>query len=152
MKRGALFLVVAVVTIAMAGWALANGSPESTTLSGAEEVHPTTGALNAGDPDGSGTAGLRLNQGQGRVCFDLRWTNVSPVQMAHIHKAPAGSNGGVVVTLLGSPSSSTTGESGCVTGLAKSLVKDIRQNSSDYYVNVHTSEFPGGAIRGQLGD
>jgi len=145
MKRTVLFVSVGVLTIAMASLAGANGSPESTTLAGAEEV-------GAGDTDGTGTADLRLNQGQGRVCFDLTWANISAVTGGHIHKAPAGSNGGIVVDLLGGPNSSTTGADGCVTGVAKSLVKDIRKNSSDYYVNVHSSEFPGGAIRGQLGD
>ena len=145
MKRGVLLFVVGAVTLASAGWAMANGSPESTTLSGAEEA-------GGGDPDGTGSAALRLNQGQGRVCFDLTWANISSVSGGHIHKAPAGSSGGVVVDLLGGPNASTTGASGCVTGVAKALVKDIRNNSSDYYVNVHSSEFPGGAIRGQLGD
>jgi hypothetical protein len=145
MKRTVLFLMVGALTIALASLAFANGSPESTTLSGAEEV-------GGGDTDGTGTADLRLNQGQGRVCFDLTWANISSVTGGHIHKAPAGSNGPIVVDLLGGPSTSTTGAGGCVTGVAKSLVKDIRKNSSSYYVNVHSSEFMGGAIRGQLGD
>ena len=151
MRRAVLFFVVGAVTVAFAGWALANGSPESTTLSGAEEVN-SAGTPNQGDPDGTGTADLRLNQGQGRVCFELTWANISSVVGGHIHKAPAGSNGSIVVDLLGGPNSSTTGATGCITGVAKSLVKDIRNNSSEYYVNIHSSEFQGGAIRGQLGD
>ncbi|MGH2753419.1 MAG: CHRD domain-containing protein [Actinomycetota bacterium] len=152
MRKAGIVLVATVTTIVFAGISMAGGSPESTTLTGAEEVHPTTGALNAGDPDGSGTADLRLNQGQGTVCFELTWQNLSAVVGGHIHKAPAGSNGGIVVDLLGGPNSSTTGASGCVEGVARSLVKDIRNNSDDYYVNVHTDQFPGGPIRGQLGD
>ena len=151
MKRGILLVVVGAATIAVASYALANGSPESTTLSGAEEIS-ATGTAGAGDPNGTGTADLRLNQGQGRVCFDLTWANISSVVGGHIHKARAGSNGPIVVDLLGGPNSSTTGASGCITGVEKALVKDIRQDSSEYYVNVHSSEFQGGAIRGQLGD
>ena len=37
----------------------------------------------------------------------------------------------------------------CATASAD-VVKDILQNPGNYYVNVHTSDFPAGAIRGQL--
>ncbi|MBS1786273.1 MAG: CHRD domain-containing protein [Acidobacteria bacterium] len=33
----------------------------------------------------------------------------------------------------------------------KSQINDIMKNPGNYYVNVHTAEFPNGAIRGQLG-
>jgi hypothetical protein len=39
--------------------------------------------------------------------------------------------------------------SGCVEA-DRGLIKDIRKNPAGYYVNVHTTEFPGGAIRDQL--
>jgi hypothetical protein len=38
---------------------------------------------------------------------------------------------------------------GCVSA-ARDLIKTIRMNPSNYYVNVHTTDFPDGAIRGQL--
>ena len=38
------------------------GRPLSTVMSGADEPGP-------GDPDGAGSASLRLNPGQGRICF-----------------------------------------------------------------------------------
>jgi hypothetical protein len=54
----------------------------------------------------------------------------------------------VVVTL--SPPNENGASSGCTTA-DRRLVKDIRNNPSGFYVNVHTVEYPGGAIRGQLG-
>ena len=33
----------------------------------------------------------------------------------------------------------------------RSFAKQLLQSPQDYYVNVHNAEFPGGAVRGQLG-
>ena len=120
--------------------AVAGGRPLSTTLTGAQEVPPA-------DPDGSGTASFTLNQGQGQICFTLTASNLAPTTAAHIHEASAGQNGPVVVTLT--PPGPDGSSSGCVAAPAE-VIKAIRQNPSDYYVNIHTTEFPGGAIRGQL--
>ncbi len=38
---------------------------------------------------------------------------------------------------------------GCVSASAD-VIAAIRANPSNYYVNVHTTDFPDGAIRGQL--
>jgi hypothetical protein len=38
----------------------------------------------------------------------------------------------------------------CVRGLGERFIKKIAHNSSSYYVDVHNSEFPDGALRGQL--
>ena len=40
---------------------------------------------------------------------------------------------------------------GCV-GVEHDLLKAIRKDPEQYYVNVHTGEFPEGAVRGQLED
>jgi hypothetical protein len=125
-----------------AGPGVAKGRPLSTTMSGAEE------APGPGDPDGAGSATIRLNSGQGEVCFDLTASNIAPATAAHIHEAPAGVPGPIVVPLSPPTSGSS---SGCVSA-DRELIKDIRQNPSEYYVNVHNAEFPAGAIRGQLGD
>ena len=116
------------------------GRPLSTTMSGAEEVP------GPGDPDGSGTATLTFNHGQGEVCFALAVSNIAAATAAHIHEAPAGVAGGIVVGLTPPTSGSSAG---CVTA-NQELIKDIIQNPSEYYVNVHNAGFPAGAIRGQL--
>ena len=116
-------------------------------MTGAEE------APGPGDPDATGQADFRLNQGQERVCFDLSWENIDgTVVAAHIHEAPVGVPGDIVVPLFAGMFAGTDSVSDCVDA-ERSLVKDIRKDPSAYYVNVHsTPGFEAGAIRGQLGD
>ncbi|MGH2538868.1 MAG: CHRD domain-containing protein [Candidatus Promineifilaceae bacterium] len=120
------------------------GRPLNASLTGAAEVP------GPGDPDGSGTAAISLNQGQGEVCFTIQVADITlPAAAAHIHVGPAGVAGPVVVTL--SPPDADGFSSGCVSDVDAELIKAIRQNPEQYYVNVHTSDFPAGAVRGQLG-
>jgi|GEM_PF-1542741 len=116
------------------------GRPLMATLSGAQEVP------GPGDPDGTGTAKIYLNQGQGTISFELTVSNIAPATMAHIHRGVAGVSGPVVVDLV-APSS---GFSSGTVSVSEALIKEIRQNPSAFYVNVHNAEFRPGAVRGQL--
>lgn len=100
-----------------------------------------------GDPDGFGRARVRVNPESGKLCVDMRVRNIMPATAAHIHEAPAGSAGPVVVTL---PTPNASGfASGCVSVDSDELM-EIKNNPSDYYVNVHNTDYPNGAVRGQL--
>jgi hypothetical protein len=150
MRRRVLFLAATlgmVAMLAVAAPAYGQGRPFATTLTGAAEVP------GPGDPDASGTAFITLNQGQGEVCFELSWTGIDgTVTAAHIHVGPAGVAGPVVVPLFVDVALSGTGSaSGCVSGVSKELIKAIRQDPGGYYVNIHSTVFPAGAVRGQLG-
>ena len=116
-----------------------SGRKLSTVLTGAAEV-------GGGDPDGTGKATLRVNPGTGQICYTITVANLDPVTAAHIHHAPAGVNGPVVVPLTPPTSGSVTD---CTTA-DPALARDIVTNPENYYVNVHTTVFPGGAVRGQL--
>jgi hypothetical protein len=140
------------LAIGVAGPALADrigggdqgGRPFQTALNGANE------APGPGDPDGTGTALITLNQGQGTVCFELSVENITlPATAAHIHIAPAGAPGPIVVPLAAPGEDGTS--SGCIEGVDQDLIKAIRQNPAAYYVNVHTLPlYAAGAVRGQL--
>ena len=116
-------------------------------LLGANEVPPA-------DPDGSGRAFVTARGAT--VCFEVRWTGIAPVVASHIHAGVRGANGPVVVPFFGDPTGppvfppEVSGADGCVRGLDRGLVRAIRQHPSRYYVNLHTTEYRAGAIRGQL--
>jgi hypothetical protein len=127
-------------TVVFAGGAMAGGRPLSATLVGANE-RPILG-----DPDGSGWFAATFNPGTGQVCYAYEVTGVEPLAAAHIHLAPAGSPGPVVIPL---EPTSPTGGSGCVTA-DRDLILAIIHSPSAYYFNVHNATYPGGALRGQL--
>lgn len=124
------------------------GRPLVANMDAEQEVPPA-------ESDGTGTARVWLNQGQGEVCFFVEWEDLTgPVIGAHIHIGPAGVNGPIVVPFQGFPAGPdfdpTDGPIEVCVEADKDLIKDIRQNPQGYYVNLHTEDFPGGEIRGQL--
>ncbi len=133
----AVTAIVALTIVAVGG---AGGAPQSTTLTGAAEVP------GPGDPDGSGTASLRLNPGQKEICYELTVADIAPATAAHIHIGGPTVAGPVVVGLM----PPTSGSSSACASVDRDLVLDILKNPAGFYVNVHNSAFPAGAVRGQL--
>jgi hypothetical protein len=150
-RRLVLVLVLAaVVALALAGTASAaklegadhGGRSLSTTLTGAAEVP------GPGDPDGSGTATITVNPGRGVICYELSVEDITlPAVGAHIHVGSADEAGDVVVGLM--PPDESGFSSGCAE-VSRELALAIIQDPENYYVNVHTSDFTAGAVRGQL--
>jgi hypothetical protein len=101
----------------------------------------------AGDPVATGTAAVRLRAGQGQLCYQLAATNLPAAVAAHVHSGAAGASGNVVVPLK---TPNAAGKSSGCAAASRTLVAAILAAPASYYVNVHTGEFPAGAIRGQL--
>lgn len=105
-------------------------------LSGANEVPG-----GSGDPDGTGTATLTIDDVALTISWSIVVANIDTVTLDHIHTGAAGVNGGVIVdfggVLVGGP-------------IADPDLAAVLANPTGHYVNVHTNTFPSGAIRGQV--
>jgi len=147
-RVGFLSALATMLMVVSLGWSTTIAAPPA--KAGRTIVVQMTGANERpgpGDPDGTGTATFYLNPGQGTICYTLEVANIAAPTAAHIHRAPTTSPGPVVVPLT-APTSGTS--SGCAT-VERDLILDILLHPADFYVNVHNADYPGGAIRGQLG-
>ena len=130
--------VIAPVVLALAAPAAAEDGHVilTATLTGAEEP-------GGGSPTGS--AEFKAEVEDGAFCYTLIQKGLKPT-MAHIHSGAAGSSGDVVL-----PLEITTPDDGdrCAALTADQLTA-ILAAPQNFYVNIHTAEFPKGAIRGQL--
>jgi hypothetical protein len=112
------------------------------SLSGANEVpRPGDTAMS-----GSGTVTLSANEGTACPSLNISVPANQEISAAHIHRGAQGANGPIVVPFEVDPKSV---KSDCVTE-DKNLIREIMDNPSGFYVNVHTRRFPDGATRGQL--
>jgi hypothetical protein len=103
---------------------------------------------NAGDPDAVGRAVITINDAANQLCVAVQFSNVDlPATGYHIHLAPAGSAGPVVVPFA-APTSAQNYQ--CVTVENEALLDNIAANPGQYYINIHNALYPGGALRGQL--
>lgn len=120
------------------------------TLTGNQEVTPTCSPPSVcGDPDAVARMILIVIPARDTVCYLTKWTGIDgTVTAAHIHEAPVGVAGPVVVTLFTGTFGSSDRTRGCVS--ANGLAAEIVANPSAYYVNIHSTVYPAGAVRGQL--
>ena len=158
-----LFGNLTVTSVALAVGVLACGDDNpvnpatsfTATLSGGNEVPAVTTAA-------TGTATFTINGAQ--IEYTVNVTGIENALQAHIHTGREGQNGPVRLNLCGTPDPApsppcTSGTGVLVTGTSGTTVGDppitfdelveaIRSDSA--YTNVHTTQNPGGEIRGQL--
>ncbi|MEC3981168.1 CHRD domain-containing protein [Amycolatopsis sp. H20-H5] len=117
-------------------------------LTGRAEI-PVAGGPAVGDPDGHATEVVRIQGNQ--VSFAIKWKNIGAPTAAHIHDGKAGVNGAVKVPFFGGVlPEGVNGAVGHVSVGDPALLKTFTDGSGAFYANLHTAEFPGGAVRGQF--
>src|SRR5688572_14688382 len=103
-------------------------------LSGGHEVG-ADGRAAAGDPDGYGTASV-LVVGDNRICISALVNRIDRPTGAHIHEAPAGRNGPIVVPFTppaaGNPGTATA----CVSGVSAAVLERLHDTPTRFYVNI----------------
>jgi hypothetical protein len=111
-------------------------------MTGAQEV-----PANSGDPNGSGVALFDLKPQMGRVCYVIWVHDIDgAVTGAHIHVGRSGHEGPVVVDLMPPIHGASVGCS----RIGRRLAFQLWFDSTRFYVNIHSTAYPDGAIRGQL--
>ena len=112
------------------------GADITATLTGAQEVPPVTTSA-------TGTAMITIS-GDRAVSGTLTTTGIDAVA-AHIHEAPSGKNGGVIVPFVKS------GDKWTIPAGAKLTEPQFKAfQDGNLYVNVHSAAHKDGEIRGQL--
>ena len=120
------------------------------TLNGANEVAPTVG-----DPDGSATGTISLDDVTGNISFAITYLNLETLSDFHIHgpTGPAGVNQpvwigfGTTTTVPGTLTRTLT-----LPAIDLPKITQVLANPSNFYLNIHTTPtHAGGAVRGQLG-
>jgi hypothetical protein len=118
-------------------------------LNGRNEVPGAPGTPAVGDKDGQAVEILRIKGNQ--ISFAYRWNGIAAPTAGHIHLGASGANGAVKVPFFGAAlPGSVNAVVGSVTVDDKALLDSIKTNPGGFYTNLHTAEFPGGAVRGQL--
>lgn len=136
------------IALALSGAACNEGDDEggsfSLELTGDAEV--CDGDTCGGD--GTGTAEVTINSDQNEVCYEIVLEEVQDVTAAHIHAAPEGEAGEVVIDL--EYAGDDAGAEECVDGIDESVLEDVSEEPERHYLNVHSEEYPDGAVRAQL--
>ena len=115
------------------------------------------------EPNGASTSDSKghaqvvvLADGTMEFTFTINNKSSETYTRAHIHKAPAGVNGPILWDFLeaGVPVASVSDQPSQLRGVARpraaAVLSDLLAHPDQYYVNVHSTVFPGGAMRGQL--
>lgn len=141
-----IILTLAATVLAIGVLPLAQASTSITKLvvsaNGANEK-PNNGAKT-----GSASGTFTLNITKNTICFtNMKTKGLVHVIGAHIHLGASGIHGSIFITF--DISNFNRVRQTCMK-VAHPVLVDVAKHPGDYYFNVHTKDFPGGAVRGQL--
>ena len=141
---GASIATAALLVLSTAGPALADEVTLTGSGSGAQEVP------GPGEGDATVEGDVTIDTDTGTISYTVTVDgNDEDVAAAHIHKAPKGKAGDVVVPL---DAAAINAGSKATTKVNADLAQAIAESPEDYYLNVHSKSFPAGFARAQLED
>lgn len=136
-----MILVLAFVSLAATA---ALGQTLGAVLTGSQEVPPVS-------TPGFGNSTVTFDATRQNITVTITVANLgSAINNFHIHENVAGANGPVVVNLIGLGGTFTNGTMTGTFPIDAAVADRMLKSPSNFYVNVHTTQFPGGAVRGQL--
>jgi CHRD domain len=146
MRRSVMAVLVGLFAVLALAAGSAGANSPAIPLNAEQE---TTGSTSTG----SGFFSYTIEGDQLCYTLEVRDLTMAPFA-AHIHIGPRNVAGPIVVGLLTPPAATST-VSECITAveggnLTPAELAAIAADPRNYYVNVHTSNWPGGEVRGQL--
>jgi hypothetical protein len=137
-------IIIIALTILSLTTSVAFGQTLGAVLTASQEVPATT-------TPGFGNSTVTFDSDRTHITVTITVANLgSPINNFHIHKGAAGVAGPVVINLIGLGGTFTNGTMTGTFPVDTTTAQEMVQNPANFYVNVHTVQFPGGAIRGQL--
>jgi hypothetical protein len=117
-------------------------------LSGKNEV-PANDGKKVGDQDGKAIEVIRIKGNT--VSFAVTYKGIGAPVASHIHAGAEGANGAVKVPFFATALPDTvSAATGTVTVDDPAVLDGLKNNPEQFYANLHTAEFNGGAVRGQF--
>ena len=139
-------LAVAGFTLLLVMWAVPAHADRrfQATLTGAQQVPAVASTA-------TGTGTVLLNTAETQITVNMSFTGLtSNANAAHIHgAAAAGSNAGVLFDFSGVTPAATSGSIPQQT-FAITPAQVVQLKAGQFYFNIHTANFGGGEIRGQI--
>lgn len=165
--RIALVLPLAAVVLAGTGTAVAATNSASADRAGSGKrgafvLELSGDAVPGGrDEEADGVARLKFDPKRETLCLATAWKDLAgSVTAMHLHKGVAGKTGDHHIEILddehlagGNNMFGTCVQvQGHMGHTGRELIEAVLDDPEGYYLNVHSTKYPKGALRGQLGD
>jgi hypothetical protein len=132
-----LLVFIAALSFVLAAQQKQNSRPLTARLSGVSQI--------AGDADGSGTAKILLNAAQSQLCYEVVVNNIATPSNITIFSNATSKLASFAIASESAKSPMTQ----CAV-VEREKLMDIARNPASYFVSVQNTEYPNGALRGQL--
>jgi len=141
MRRIPIIIALSILSLTTAS---AFGQTLGAVLTASQETPPTT-------TPGFGNATVTFDATRSNITVTITVANLgAAINNFHIHEGAAGVAGPVVINLIGLGGTFVGGTMTGTFPVASDVALRMVQNPGNFYVNVHTTAFPAGAVRGQL--